>query len=84
MFTIKKVVILDLRLLYKNQLLKLMSFLVFIDSFILLFLGIGIKNSQGITDGLIFGVIGGFFALFIFNILSGVFIATLSLKGLKH
>lgn len=57
----------NLRVLYKTPVLKLMNGLVFTDSFILIFLGVGFKGDQGIAFGAGYGLIGGIAAILMFN-----------------
>lgn len=58
----------DLRMLYKTTVLKLMNALVFCDSFLLIFIGVGFRGDQGITFGFIYGLIGGFVAMLMFDV----------------
>ncbi|MCD1294121.1 hypothetical protein CUJ83_03820 [Methanocella sp. CWC-04] len=71
----------NLKILYENPILKMMSFLVFFDSFILLFVGLGIKGGAGIELGLIYGILGGLVAMIAFNLISALFIAALTNKA---
>jgi hypothetical protein len=54
--------------LYQTPVLKLMNGLVFADSFILIFIGVGMQGNQGIAFGLIYGLIGGITAALMFNV----------------
>jgi hypothetical protein len=55
------------RVLYQTPVLKLMNILVFADSFILILIGVGMKGSQGIAFGVIYGLIGGIIAALMFD-----------------
>jgi hypothetical protein len=61
-------VIINLRVLYQTPVLKLMNGLVFADSFLLIFIGVGMKGNQGIVFGVIYGLLGGITAALMFNI----------------
>jgi hypothetical protein len=54
--------------LYQTPVLKLMNGLVFTDSFILIFIGVGMKGDQGIAFGTVYGLIGGLAAILMFNV----------------
>ena len=58
----------NLRVLYRTPVLKLMNILVFVDSFLLILVGVGFKGNQGIAFGAIYGLIGGVTAMLMFNI----------------
>lgn len=58
----------NLRVLYQTPVLKLMNGLVFVDSFILIFLGVGFQGDQGIGFGAIYGLLGGITAVLAFNV----------------
>ncbi len=58
----------DLRMLYKTTVLKLMNALVFCDSFLLIFIGVGFKGDQGLVFGFIYGLIGGVVAMLMFDV----------------
>jgi hypothetical protein len=61
-------IIINLRVLYKTPVLKLMNGLVFADSFILIFIGVGMKGDQGIVFGALYGLLGGICAALMFNV----------------
>ncbi len=44
-----------------------MNVLVFADSFLLIFVGVGVKGDQGIAFGMIYGLIGGLAAIMMFD-----------------
>jgi hypothetical protein len=54
--------------LYQTPVLKLMNILVFADSFLLIFVGVGMKGDQGIVFGLIYGLLGGITAALMFDV----------------
>ena len=54
-------------MLYQTPVLKLMNVLVFVDSFLLIFVGVGVKGDQGMTFGLIYGLLGGITAALMFD-----------------
>ena len=58
----------DLRMLYRTTVLKLMNALVFCDSFLLIFIGVGFRGGQGITFGFIYGLVGGLVAMLMFDV----------------
>jgi hypothetical protein len=58
----------NLRVLYKTPVLKLMNILVFADSFLLIFVGVGMKGDQGMIFGLIYGLLGGITAALMFDV----------------
>lgn len=45
-----------------------MNLLVFADSFLMVFLGVGFKGNQGIGFGFAFGLAGGIAAVLMFNV----------------
>ncbi|HEY3273343.1 MAG TPA: hypothetical protein VGJ92_06250 [Methanocella sp.] len=45
-----------------------MNILVFADSFLLIFVGVGMKGSQGMAFGLIYGLLGGMVAAMMFDV----------------
>ena len=55
-------------MLYQTPVLKLMNILVFADSFILIFIVVGMKWQQGIGFGTIYGLLGGITAALMFNV----------------
>jgi hypothetical protein len=57
-----------LRVLYQTPVLKLMNILVFADSFLLIFVGVGMKGNQGMAFGLIYGLLGGTTAAAMFDV----------------
>jgi hypothetical protein len=59
--------LMNLRVLYQTPVLKLMNGLVFADSFILIFLGVGFQGDQGLGFGAIYGLLGGITAVLAFN-----------------
>jgi hypothetical protein len=54
--------------LYQTPVLKLMNGLVFADSFLLIFVGVGMNGDQGIAFGVIYGLLGGITAALMFNV----------------
>ena len=58
----------NLRVLYQTPVLKLMNGLVFADSFILIFLGVGFQGDQGLAFGALYGLLGGITAVLAFNV----------------
>lgn len=54
-------------MLYRTPVLKLMNVLVFADSFLLIFVGVGVKGDQGMAFGLIYGLLGGITAALMFD-----------------
>ncbi|MGA9140963.1 MAG: hypothetical protein WBZ29_12110 [Methanocella sp.] len=58
----------NLKVLYQTPVLKLMNCLVFVDSFLLITLGVGIKGNQGLGFGVLYGLLGGISAILAFNI----------------
>jgi hypothetical protein len=54
--------------LYQTPVLKMMNILVFADSFLLIFVGVGMKGDQGIVFGLIYGLLGGITAAMMFDV----------------
>jgi predicted tellurium resistance membrane protein TerC len=54
--------------LYQTPVLKMMNILVFADSFLLIFVGVGMNGSQGIAFGVIYGILGGITAAMMFNV----------------
>jgi hypothetical protein len=54
--------------LYRTPVLKLMNILVFADSFLLIFVGVGMKGDQGMAFGVIYGLLGGITAALMFDI----------------
>jgi len=61
-------VIINLRVLYKTPVLKLMNGLVFADSFLLIFVGVGVKGDQGMAFGALYGLLGGITAALMFDV----------------
>jgi hypothetical protein len=55
-----------------------MNGLVFIDSFLLIFVGVGMKGDQGIMFGVIYGLLGGISAALMFNVAVASLILLLS------
>ncbi len=45
-----------------------MNILVFADSFLLIFVGVGMNGNQGIAFGVIYGILGGITAAMMFNV----------------
>lgn len=45
-----------------------MNILVFADSFLLIFVGVGMKGGQGIVFGVIYGLLGGITAALMFDV----------------
>jgi hypothetical protein len=66
----------NLKVLYQTPVLKLMNSLVFVDSFILIFLGVGIKGNQGLGFGMFYGLLGGITAILAFNMVVVALITT--------
>jgi hypothetical protein len=54
--------------LYQTPVLKLMNGLVFADSFLLIFVGVGMNGNQGIAFGVLYGLAGGITAAMMFNV----------------
>jgi hypothetical protein len=54
--------------LYQTPVLKLMNILVFVDSFLMIFVGVGMKGGQGMVFGLVYGLLGGFTAALMFDV----------------
>jgi hypothetical protein len=59
----------NLKVMYQTPVLKLMNALVFIDTFILIFIGVGLKGSQGMVFGMGYGILGGLAATLMFNVM---------------
>jgi hypothetical protein len=59
----------NLKVMYETPVLKLMNALVFIDTFILIFIGVGLKGDQGLIFGMGYGIIGGLAAALMFNVM---------------
>lgn len=59
----------NLKVMYETPVLKLMNALVFIDTFILIFIGVGLKGEQGMIFGMGYGIIGGLAATLMFNVM---------------
>lgn len=57
----------NLKILYETPILKLMNILVFLDTFILIFIGVGLKGESGMAFGAGYGLIGGVSSIFAFN-----------------
>ena len=57
----------DVKKLLGQPVLKLMNVLVFIDSFILVFVGVCVKGGQSIIFGALYGAISGAVALLLFD-----------------
>lgn len=55
-------------MLYQTPVLKLMNGLVFADSFILIFIGMGVKGGQDIGFSAVYGMLGGLIAALMFNV----------------
>lgn len=64
----------NLKILYENPLLKMLSLLVFFDSFILVFIGVGVKAGMGIMYGTACGIAGGLVAMVVFNVISAALV----------
>jgi len=64
----------NLRVMYKTPILKLMNALVFIDTFFLIFIGVGFKGDMGMVFGIIYGLIGGIVSILMFNVMIFAFI----------
>lgn len=45
-----------------------MNILVFADSFLLIFVGVGMKGNQGMAFGVIYGLLGGITAALMFDV----------------
>jgi hypothetical protein len=58
----------NLRILYQTPVLKLMNIMVFADSFLMIFIGVGMMGSGGIPFGIIYGLIGGITAAAMFDV----------------
>ena len=56
-----------MRVLYRTPVLKLMNVLVFADSFLLIFVGVGVRGDQGMAFGLLYGILGGITAALMFD-----------------
>jgi len=59
----------NLKILYESPLIKLLNLLVFLDSFILIFVGVGVKGSSGMVFGFGYGLVGGITAILAFNMI---------------
>jgi hypothetical protein len=57
----------NLKVLYQTPVLKLMNILVFVDSFILISIGVGLQGNQGLAFGAVYGLLGGITAVLAFN-----------------
>jgi len=64
----------NLRVMYKTPILKLMNALVFIDTFVLILIGVGFKGDMGIAFGIIYGLVGGIASILMFNVMIFSFI----------
>ena len=59
----------NLKVMYQTPVLKLMNALVFIDTLILIFIGVGVNGTMGIIFGTGYGVLGGLAAALMFNVM---------------
>lgn len=59
----------NLKILYQTPVLKLMNALVFLDTFILVLIGVGLKGDMGLIFGAGYGILGGLAATLMFNVL---------------
>ena len=59
----------NFKLIYQTPVLKLMNALVFLDTFILIFIGVGLKGDMGFIFGAGYGILGGLAAALMFNVL---------------
>jgi len=64
----------NLRVMYKTSILKLMNAFVFIDTFVLILIGVGFKGDMGIAFGIIYGLVGGIASILMFNVMIFSFI----------
>lgn len=71
----------NLTVMYKTPVLKLMNALVFVDTFILILIGVGIKGSMGFIFGVGYGIIGGLAATLMFNVM---ILAVITLNSKKR
>lgn len=65
----------NLKILYENWLLKMLSLLVFLDSFLLIFVGMGVKGGTDLLFSAIYGFLGGVVAMAAFNVMAIIVIA---------
>lgn len=68
----------NLKVIYKTPVLKMMNALVFLDTFILIFIGVGLNGGMGFIFGAGYGILGGLAATLMFDILV---VAVMTLKS---
>ena len=68
--------------MYQLPILKMMNILVFVDTFLLIFLGVGVKGDMGFVFGVGYGLVGGVASLLMFNAIVLAFIVLKSRRAI--